>query len=254
MEVLNMANYEIRKNDQYNSLEIYFAGVPEKETREALKALKFRWNPKKGCWYGFAEVEEVKKACGAVLVIPESTVTEAGTLYEGYKGGNCDKWTTDEELKKYILADLKRCGIKATLRFGRGDYTTAFTLTITIKPEMIKTFEEWEKNYKIAWNSWNYYENEAGKLDCVWGDKLINCEDQELLENLKRTAYKLAVNAVTDKTIYHAGQLEALTDEGNATLATVQEILTSYNRDNSNGQIDYFDRAFYSKIAFKVAA
>lgn len=247
-------SYEIRPNATYNSNEVYFNGVPEKETREALKALKMRWNPKKACWYGFATTEEIEKACGAVLVIPESKPTEVGTIYEGYEGGNCGKWTTEEELKRFIIADLKRCGIKATMRFNKGGYTTAFTLTITIKPEMIKTFEEWAPDYKIAWNNWNYYTEENGRYNCIWGEKLINCEDVELLENLKKTAYKLAVDAVTDNTIYHAGQLEALTNEGNEILNTVQRILTSYNRDNSNGQIDYFDTAFYSKIAFKVAA
>lgn len=41
--------YEIKPNDQFKSLEIYFTEKPEAATRDALKALKFRWNPKKSC-------------------------------------------------------------------------------------------------------------------------------------------------------------------------------------------------------------
>lgn len=36
--------YEIRKNHQFNSAEIYFDGKPSEEVRNALKALKFRWH------------------------------------------------------------------------------------------------------------------------------------------------------------------------------------------------------------------
>lgn len=68
-----MTNYEIRENKQFNSLEIYFTGKPEEATRENLKALKFRWNGKKLCWYGFAEMDEVKKACEGGKVEPVAT-------------------------------------------------------------------------------------------------------------------------------------------------------------------------------------
>lgn len=68
-----MTNYEIRENKQFNSLEIYFTGKPEEATRNNLKALKFRWNIKKLCWYGFAELDEVKKACEGGTVEPVAT-------------------------------------------------------------------------------------------------------------------------------------------------------------------------------------
>lgn len=63
-----MNNYEIKANEKFNSLEISFTGKPDETTRTALKALGFRWNPKKSVWYGFAEVEEVEKALSGVSV------------------------------------------------------------------------------------------------------------------------------------------------------------------------------------------
>ena len=37
-------NYRVEENKQYKSKEIYFDDIPTKETREALKKLKFRWH------------------------------------------------------------------------------------------------------------------------------------------------------------------------------------------------------------------
>lgn len=55
--------YEINLNQQFNSYEIKFDGKPADAIREALKALKFRWNPKKGVWYGFGDHDIITKAC-----------------------------------------------------------------------------------------------------------------------------------------------------------------------------------------------
>lgn len=54
--------FKIVKNEQFDSLEVYFDDKPSAEVREALKALKFRWHNKKSCWYGFAEPEQVRAA------------------------------------------------------------------------------------------------------------------------------------------------------------------------------------------------
>lgn len=56
------ASYEIRENEHFHSQEIIFAEKPSAEIREALKALKFRWNGKRGLWYGFASVEQTRAA------------------------------------------------------------------------------------------------------------------------------------------------------------------------------------------------
>jgi hypothetical protein len=60
--------YEIKVNEAFKSLEIFFEGKPGKAIREALKVLKFRWNPKKACWYGYADRAEVEKACEGAKV------------------------------------------------------------------------------------------------------------------------------------------------------------------------------------------
>ena len=57
-----MENYTIQKNEAYNSLEISFEAKPSEETRNALKALRFRWHSVKKVWYGYTTEEEVRAA------------------------------------------------------------------------------------------------------------------------------------------------------------------------------------------------
>lgn len=81
--------YEIKINEQFNSKEIYFDGKPDETVRSALKALRFRWHNKKGCWYGFAEEAEIMAAIeGKAAQKPaKKAVTEKANKY-GVKVGD----------------------------------------------------------------------------------------------------------------------------------------------------------------------
>ena len=52
----------IVNNYEYNSIELYFDGKPDEMTRETLKMFKWRWNPKKFCWYNKNTVENMALA------------------------------------------------------------------------------------------------------------------------------------------------------------------------------------------------
>ena len=54
--------YEIKENNEYNSREVYFSGKPSAEVRDALKALKMRWNGCKRCWYGYTSERDILNA------------------------------------------------------------------------------------------------------------------------------------------------------------------------------------------------
>lgn len=62
-----MTAYSIIKNEQFNSNEIYFNAFPTEEERNNLKALSFRWNKAKKCWYGFATIEQIMNALNNIL-------------------------------------------------------------------------------------------------------------------------------------------------------------------------------------------
>lgn len=53
---------KIVNNYEYNSIELYFDGKPDEITRETLKMFKWRWNPKKFCWYNKNTVENLALA------------------------------------------------------------------------------------------------------------------------------------------------------------------------------------------------
>ena len=52
----------IENNYEYNSIELYFDGKPDEMTRETLKMFKWRWNPKKFCWYNKNTTENMALA------------------------------------------------------------------------------------------------------------------------------------------------------------------------------------------------
>lgn len=66
-----MTAYTITNNAAFGSKEITFDGIPSKEIREALKALKFKWHGIKKLWYGYAEESELKKICGGNVEAPK---------------------------------------------------------------------------------------------------------------------------------------------------------------------------------------
>lgn len=69
--------YEIRANEQFGSLEVFFEGKPGDKIREALKGLKFRWNPRKMCWYGYGDKATVEAACNGAKAEKATAATKA---------------------------------------------------------------------------------------------------------------------------------------------------------------------------------
>lgn len=246
-------NYTVEKNTQYGSLEIYFGGKPEENTRTALKENKLRWNPKKGCWYGFITAEKVAEILGEsekAVVIPEAKFVDGGGLYDSWEGGKNRSWHSDKELKAFLLDDFKKAGIKATVRFNRAGYLTAITCTITVKTSELQTYEEWKAGK--CWidcrgcGAWLNYTDEFGKLQTIHADKFETLPDQErteLNENILRTRYESLFNNVYP---------EILRESASKRYNLMQEIVSTYNRDCSNGMVDYFDRDIYDSYDIKV--
>lgn len=259
--------YEIRANEQYNSQEVYFSGKPSVPVRSALKGLKMRWNPQKSCWYGFADAETIEKAlesvypCEAVATdIPESKTINKGTIYEGWEGGNNKKWSTDKELKYFLSADFKRAGIKASIRQNRAGYLTSITVTVTVRADEIKTFEQWKESgsYDIRAGDWLYYKDESGSIKDIYGERFFALDPNapgtiSLRENIIRTAYDLRLSRLGSAGYSFTSYDDILQPTALARVETVKAIVASYNRDESNSMIDYFNRSIYDEYRVKVA-
>ncbi len=246
--------YRIEDNEKFHSKEIYFTGIPSQSTRDALKALKFRWHGQKRCWYGFASNEEIASACGDVLTIPATKVVNKGSIYEGWEGGNNKKWRDDKELKNFILSDCKRCGIKASIRFNRAGYLTSLTVTVTLSKDHIKPFEDFKKSFDVLDRGyWLNYQNDEGRTVDIHRDNFLTLPEDEqkaLFEKICSFAYENDLNRLSYSDGYRG---EVLTEEGNNIMKSVHAIVDSYNRDCSDIMTDYFDRAIYDSYCVKIA-
>lgn len=60
-----MTSYTITANNDFNSIEISFSGIPSEAVRTALKNLRFRWHGLKKVWYGYTTEETARKAIDA---------------------------------------------------------------------------------------------------------------------------------------------------------------------------------------------
>ena len=69
--------FTIRTNAQYGSLEISFDGKPDAAIRDVLKDHKFRWNGKKGVWYGKADQKTIADSLNAAYEKLGQTETAA---------------------------------------------------------------------------------------------------------------------------------------------------------------------------------
>ena len=83
--------FTIRENSNFNSLEISFTGIPDSETRSKLKALGFRWNPKKSVWYGYADRENLENDLKNVTT--ENVAGKPGVLTEAQTENITEKIT-----------------------------------------------------------------------------------------------------------------------------------------------------------------
>lgn len=254
-----MTNFEIKKNDQFDSFEIYFDSKPGEEIRAALKALHFRWNGKKSCWYGFADDETIRGAisCESSIDLPEDSVVDEGTLYEGWRGGNNSKWRGYDDLKSLLLQDFKKAGIKASIRRKKSGYLLSINVTMKISAEDIKPFEEWKpESYYISPSQWHYYTDESGNTLDIYGERFydLSAEEQaDLLENIIRTDYRLRKSHIECGYSLNNYDVDILTPAALRKFLLMKEIVSSYNHDQTNTMVDYFDRDIYDDYSLRIA-
>lgn len=241
--------YEIRSNPQYNSNEIYFEGKPSAAVREALKGLKFRWNPTKGCWYGYAAEETI---AGAIL--GASTEEEPATIVgDGYMGGGSvygpksGKHLYGSDLSKAIREDIKRAVIKGVTIAAKNSSVIA---TVTTTAADVKTFSEFLKDFRprFAFGCWLPYFDEFGKVAEISDEQYYNlpAEDQDRVrQQAAALEYRKEVEQRNNVNHYHIDQYTSFTASGLAKLQQVLSIINAYRYDVSNSMVDYFDTNFY---------
>lgn len=265
-----MTTYEIRENHQYNSREVYFDGKPSRDTLDALKALKMRWNHIKACWYGFATESELINAIikgdrDSVDITGEKT--EGATVYtDGYVGGGAvygsksDKHLYGADLSKAIREDIKAAGIKgASVRCKSYSGGQSITVTLTLPASAYVTKQQFAVDYRVSPSfCWIDYEDEDGKhqtihIDEYYSDRISAEEQEKIRIGAALYEYKREAESENDLNVYHLDKYKVYTTETIEIIKKVQAIITAYRYDESNSMVDYFDTNFYYDIHTKPA-
>lgn len=90
--------YTITTNTAYKSIEIAFDCKPAAAVREALKDLRFRWNPVRGIWYGFADEQAAREAIDGKPVNKPATAS----LWERTRTDRLPDYGTENEIRRAI--------------------------------------------------------------------------------------------------------------------------------------------------------
>lgn len=246
--------YEIRKNKQFNSAEIYFDGKPSEAIRDALKALKFRWHSVKKCWYGYATEHEIVNA-----ILATSTDSEpADIVSDGYLGGGAVYGSKSHlhlfgaDLAKAIRADLKNAGIKGvTIASKHGNIQATMTTTAAdVIPEAAFIAEYCVKGAF----GWVDYTDENGVRKTVhiqdYYDLPEDLRESIRIENARRE-YARDYSHQNGVNHYYIDKYTGFTEAFRSKIKAVLAIISAYRYDESNSMVDYFNTNFYIDIYTK---
>ena len=249
--------YTIEKNAQFNSLEISFTEKPHEKVIDALKALKFRWHRAKALWYGYATDTDVIKAIQAAE--QESDPLATGTIYsDGYLGAiktdgvHSNKYLYGKDLSNAIREHIKGAGIKG-VTVSCKSYTGGQNLTVKIKLDPstdLIPFDEYLAQYAVHPHNWYYYDNGEKFPSQIHGEQYWTLDDQErdtMRVKFAEYDYYKRISAGVELNHYHltAENYPEYAPEFFKKICAINTIVRSYNYDDSNSMVDYFDTNFY---------
>lgn len=249
-----MTEYTIKKNQQFNSIEITFNGKPAEAVREALKALRFRWHGVKKVWYGYASEEEAQQAIAnadsgtqpAQAAESQKAKPEAINL-EGLNNVGAKLYGAD--LAKQIREELKKRGVKGcTVRASKATHTDAITITVKATPADFRSVAE-----MVARFGWLPLFRASQYGINVGGEWRWNISDSSRPEWLEEYYYNCIKSAKSGTYCHMITEERApeFTAAFREKLEAIYKIANAWNWDNSDSMTDYFDVGYFCDIAIK---
>lgn len=228
-------NYKEVKNEEKNGIELYFEAIPTKAEREELKINGFRWHNVKKCWYR----KEKKTSEGIKTGVHEN---EKGYCRGAWTGNNYNGNLTLKEIAKKIKNELKRLYPDVTFSITSELYSMGQSLHIYLmsaKKDIFKSVNqaiEDADGKSVCYNRiYAHPENWEGLSD--WDVE----QSKRAIESIKSEIEKkyLQVNQ------YNIENELTLNDYGKELLKKAYELAKTFNYNDSDSQIDYFDTNFY---------
>ena len=268
-----------RLNEEKNGVEIVFDKKPANEVLDKVKAMGFGWHGRDKYWYAkqtperieFAKkIAEITAETGAEVVetvaeAPKTTDTSdwGGEFSKGYMGAtrwdgkNSHKSLYGADLSKAIREDLKAHGVKG-VTIANHSYANGQSITATCKPKDkdIIPYDEWQKRIKFITDVCKDWVpvNEGDEDNPRWGNIHIEKfytldadEQKRIFEDCKKLEYE-RLQRLNDVSYRLEDDKLPFTGEFIRKLSMVKACIDSYNYDDSNSMVDYFDTNFYYSI------
>ena len=184
-----------------------------------------------------------------------------------WDGNNSRRGLYGANLTKAIRAEFKKCNIKG-VTISQKTYTGGQSVCITVTPTTadILSYDEYYKN-KMEHRC---YRNLIYQFHDTKTDRWIeSCDIEYMPEEEQDRLYGLAVKATykfhtsgcdLNEHFFHGDETEIFYGRSYADIFTpqfldklrlVKSIVDSFNYDNSNSMVDYFDRGFYEHYKLK---
>ena len=234
-------NYTITAGTHPNSIEVYFDSKPALDVLDALKDLKFRWNHKKACWYGFEK---------------EHTVVDtliAHGMGENIDGEQVEGHLYGAELSRAIRDDIKAAGIKGvSVKCKSYSGGQSIVATVTTTEADYVAYSEYLENYSISpAQCWIQLRG-----DCVHVDKyfaMSGAEQEKIREEAADYEYERVTVHENQLNTYYLDHCTQFKPEALEKIKDIKRIIEAYRYDESNSMVDYFDTNFYYDIKTKPA-
>ena len=204
-----------------------------RQHKETLKKLGCRWSKKRTAWYWKPAAGSSEAKAPEELDVEAIRAEYSGEYSDGYMGatrwdGNHSKeYLYGAKLSKALREAFKKCRIHG-VTVSSSTYAGGQSVTVKIKaqPEDFRSFEEFEQEEKFKPRD---HEIDLQKeYDWYKEGFSLNHYYLERYESILSTPMMKKIRAI-------------------------KAIVDSYNYDDSNGMVDYFNRGFYESYYIKVA-
>lgn len=227
-------NYKKVENKEKQGIELYFDSIPSSEERNLLKEQGYRWNNQKKCWYIKAnklEGQGQKAIKTGYKAEPRYNYTQGA-----WEGINYDKHLELKEIAKIIKKELKRIYPDFNFSLTSELYSGGQALHIYLMSGTRSVYESYENALQYAYEINAIYETDNGLTDY---DIQLNNDKKKYLKKHIENLESLQINQ------YYIEREYTLTEEARNMLKTAKLLADSFNYNDSDSMIDYFDTNFY---------
>ena len=248
--------YSINPNPARGSLEITFTAKPDQKTRDALKALGFRWHRARALWYGYASREAVENALSGCEADQAQPIREQSKK-PAEKPAEIDLSGLDKlsgklygaDLAKQIREELKKRGAKGcTVRASKATHTDSITITVKATPADFRSVAEMVARF--GWLPLFRASERGVNVGGEWRWNISEGSCPEWLEEYYKNCIKYAAHNSYSHMITEERAPE-FTAAFREKLEAIYRIANAWNWDNSDSMTDYFDIGYFCDIVIK---